>query len=136
MRPEHVEHARLIVAWGNNVTWSNLHLMPIINRARKHGATLVVVDVRRTKIAEQADLHVALRPGTDVVLAWARVGPDDRVGPGGLRHAYHAAHQGVLDLPANEEPARHPAAARSHENGEHRAGRALALLPSDQTRFS
>ena len=38
IRPEQVENARLIVAWGNNVTWSNLHLMPVINRARKAGA--------------------------------------------------------------------------------------------------
>ena len=71
IRPEQVEHARLIVAWGNNVTWSNLHLTPIINRAKRAGAKLVAVDPRRTKIAEQADLHLALRPGTDVVLAWA-----------------------------------------------------------------
>jgi anaerobic selenocysteine-containing dehydrogenase len=71
IRPEQVEHARLIVAWGNNVTWSNLHLMPIINRARRVGAKVVVIDPRRIKIAEQADLHLALRPGTDVVLAWA-----------------------------------------------------------------
>ena len=71
MRPEQAEHAQLIVVWGNNVTWSNLHLVPVINRARKQGAKLVVVDPRRTKIAQQADLHIALRPGTDVVLAWA-----------------------------------------------------------------
>ncbi len=71
MPPEQAVHARLIVAWGNNVTWSNLHLTPIIRRARKAGAKLVVVDPRRTKIAEQADLHLAIRPGTDVVLAWA-----------------------------------------------------------------
>lgn len=71
MRPEHAEHARLVIAWGGNVTWSNLHLMPVINRARKQGAKLVVVDPRRTPIARQADLHIALRPGTDVVLAWA-----------------------------------------------------------------
>ncbi len=71
MRPEQAEHARLIVAWGNNVTWSNLHFMPVINRARKRGAKLVVIDPRRTPIARQADLQIALRPGTDVVLAWA-----------------------------------------------------------------
>ena len=59
------------MAWGNNVTWSNLHITPLINRARRAGGKLVVVDPRRTKIAEQADLHLALRPGTDVVLAWA-----------------------------------------------------------------
>jgi anaerobic selenocysteine-containing dehydrogenase len=71
IRPEQVEQSRLIVAWGNNVTWSNLHLTPLINRARRAGAKVVVVDPRRTKIAEQSDLHLALRPGTDVVLAWA-----------------------------------------------------------------
>src|SRR5439155_124058 len=71
IRPEQVADARLIVVWGNNVTWSNLHLMPWINRARKAGARLVVVDPRRTVIARRADLHLPLRPGTDVVLAWA-----------------------------------------------------------------
>ncbi len=71
IRPEQIAHARLIIVWGNNVTWSNLHLMPLINRARKAGARLVVVDPRRTVIARRADLHIALRPGTDVVLAWA-----------------------------------------------------------------
>src|SRR5213594_4992420 len=71
IRPEQLAHARLIIVWGNNVTWSNLHLMPLINRARKAGAKLVVVDPRRTVIARRADLHIALRPGTDVVLAWA-----------------------------------------------------------------
>src|SRR5712692_9628342 len=80
MRPEQAEHARLIVAWGNNVTWSNLHLMPVINRARKRGAKLVVVDPRRTPVARQADLHVALRPGTDVVLAWALAAELERRG--------------------------------------------------------
>ena len=42
MPPEQALLARLIVAWGNNVTWSNLHLTPIIRRARKAGAKLVV----------------------------------------------------------------------------------------------
>src|SRR3989441_543794 len=71
IRPEQVADARLIVVWGNNVTWSNLHLVPWINRARKAGARLVVVDPRRTVIARRADLHIALRPGPDVLLAWA-----------------------------------------------------------------
>jgi len=90
MRPEQAEHARLIVAWGNNVTWSNLHLMPVINRARKQGAKLVVVDPRRTKIAQQADLHLAVRPGTDVVLAWALAAELER--RGALDHAFIARH--------------------------------------------
>ena len=80
IRPEQAEAAKLIVAWGNNVTWSNLHLVPIINRARRAGGKLVVVDPKRTKIAEQADLHLALRPGTDVVLAWAVTNELERLG--------------------------------------------------------
>ena len=40
----------------------------------------MVVDPKRTKIAEQADLHVALRPGTDVVLAWALAAELERRG--------------------------------------------------------
>jgi anaerobic selenocysteine-containing dehydrogenase len=80
MRPEQAEHAKLIVAWGNNVTWSNLHFMPVINRARKQGAKLVVVDPRRTVVARQADLHIALAPGTDVVLAWAVAAELERLG--------------------------------------------------------
>src|SRR5436309_5299344 len=80
IRPEQAEHAKLIIAWGSNVTWSNLHFVPVINRARRAGAKLVIVDPRRTKIAEQADLHIALRPGTDVVLAWAMAAELERQG--------------------------------------------------------
>ncbi len=78
--PEQVALSKLIIAWGNNVTWSNLHLMPIINQARRAGAKLVVVDPKRVKVAEQADLHIALRPGTDVVLAWALAAELERRG--------------------------------------------------------
>ncbi|HET7343178.1 MAG TPA: molybdopterin-dependent oxidoreductase [Methylomirabilota bacterium] len=80
IRPEQMEHSRLVVAWGNNVTWSNLHITPILNRVRRAGGKVVIVDPRRTKIAEQADLHLALRPGTDVVLAWALAAELERRG--------------------------------------------------------
>jgi len=90
MPPEEVEHARLVVAWGNNVTGSNLHLMAPINRARRSGAKLVVVDPLRTKVAELADLHLAVRPGTDVVLAWALAAELERTG--GVDHAFVERH--------------------------------------------
>ena len=102
MRPEHVAQARLIILWGNNVTVSQLHLVPIINEARKHGAKLVVVDPRRIQIARQADLHLALRPGTDVVLAWALAAELERMG--GLDQAFIAEH--VLGAEAYLERAR------------------------------
>ncbi|MGE0059604.1 MAG: molybdopterin-dependent oxidoreductase, partial [Dehalococcoidia bacterium] len=47
------------------------HLVPVLNEAQKRGATLVVIDPRRTQLAAKADLHLAPRPGTDLPLAMA-----------------------------------------------------------------
>lgn len=64
-------HASLIVVWGFNPHASGIHLVPVLKEARERGAKLVVVDPRRTPLAKTADLHLGLRPGTDVVLALA-----------------------------------------------------------------
>ena len=40
-----------------------------IRRAKKRGAKLIVIDPRRTRPAEMADIHAAPRPGTDLALA-------------------------------------------------------------------
>ncbi|WP_240554861.1 molybdopterin-dependent oxidoreductase [Oceanicoccus sagamiensis] len=72
--------SKLIVIWGNNITACNLHLTTIIRDAQKNGAKLVVVDPKRIRIAEQADLHLQLMPGTDVVLAYAIAAELDRQG--------------------------------------------------------
>jgi anaerobic selenocysteine-containing dehydrogenase len=69
--PEFAEHAKLNIVWGCNATVANLHLVRCIRRAKRAGGKLVVIDPLRTKIAEQADLHLSLLPGTDVLLAWA-----------------------------------------------------------------
>jgi anaerobic selenocysteine-containing dehydrogenase len=90
MRPEHVAAAQLVIVWGNNVTVSQMHLRPFIRAAQKQGARLVVVDPRRVPIARQADLHLAIRPGTDVVLAWALAAELERLG--GLDQAFMAQH--------------------------------------------
>jgi len=68
---QQVSQAKLIIVWGNNATSCNLHLMRQINAAKRNGAKLVVIDPRRVKVAEQSHLHLPVRPGTDVVLAWA-----------------------------------------------------------------
>ena len=81
MPPEQIRHSDLVVVWGNNVTVSNLHLAREIQAARKGaGARLVVVDPKRTRIAEQADLFIQIHPGTDVVLALAMAAELERRG--------------------------------------------------------
>jgi anaerobic selenocysteine-containing dehydrogenase len=70
--PFDIAEAKLIVLWGANPNASNTHLIPLINKAvKRNGATLVVVDPRRTGMAARADLHIAIRPGTDAPLAYA-----------------------------------------------------------------
>ncbi len=111
IRPEQVAHSKLVIAWGNNVTWSNLHQVPVINHAKRRGAKLVVIDPKRTKIAEQSDLHIALKPGTDVVLAWALAAELER--RGGLDRAFIAQHVvGFEDFMAAARPWTVAAAAR------------------------
>jgi anaerobic selenocysteine-containing dehydrogenase len=88
--PEFAEHAKLNVVWGNNATATNLHLVRSIRRAKRAGGRLVVVDPLRTKIAEQADLHLQLLPGTDVLLAWSLAAELERCGA--LDNAFIAAN--------------------------------------------
>jgi anaerobic selenocysteine-containing dehydrogenase len=66
-----LQFSELIVVWGANPNVSNPHLSPVIEARRRAGAKVVVVDPRRTPIAARADLHLAVRPGTDGVLAMA-----------------------------------------------------------------
>jgi anaerobic selenocysteine-containing dehydrogenase len=87
---QQVRLAQLIIVWGNNATSCNLHLMRQINAAKRNGAKLVVVDPRRVKVAEQAHLHLAVLPGTDVVLAWAIAVELERLG--GLDRAFIDEH--------------------------------------------
>jgi len=80
MDPEQAAHADLIVIWGNNVTVSNLHLARVIKAAKKNGAKLVVIDPKRIKIAEQADLFLQIEPGTDVIFGMALAAEFERRG--------------------------------------------------------
>src|SRR5450830_957639 len=64
-------HAKLIILWGVNPSASGIHLIPFIKEAQEAGASLVVIDPRTTSLAKRADLHLAVRPGTDLPVALA-----------------------------------------------------------------
>ncbi len=82
--PQDFAHAGLIIAWGANIHGNSIHLWPFIEEARRKGAKLVVIDPYRTRTAALADEHLAIRPGTDGLLALAmmqvifREGLEDR----------------------------------------------------------
>jgi anaerobic selenocysteine-containing dehydrogenase len=67
--PESVVDSDLIVAWSADLVTTAVHSWAKVEEARRGGATLVVVDPRRSRTAAQADWHVQPRVGTDAALA-------------------------------------------------------------------
>jgi assimilatory nitrate reductase catalytic subunit len=67
---EDLELADLIILVGSNTAWCHPILFRRIEREkqRRSSLKLVVIDPRRTPTAEMADLHLPIRPGTDVTL--------------------------------------------------------------------
>lgn len=110
---EDYQHAKLIVLWGVNPSATGIHLVPIIERAREAGARVIVVDPRRIPMARRADLHLAIRPGTDLPVALAILGALLERGTGAAFLAEHAT--GVDELRARA--ARWPIAEAAREAG-------------------
>ncbi len=66
---EDLDQADLVVLVGSNLAWCHPVLYQRVVAARQaRGTKIVVVDPRRTASCDQADLHLALRPGSDVAL--------------------------------------------------------------------
>ncbi len=63
-------HAKLIILWGVNVLSTGHHHWHFLSEARKrHGTRIICIDPRRTRTAAQCDEHIAIRAGSDAVLA-------------------------------------------------------------------
>jgi assimilatory nitrate reductase catalytic subunit len=58
-----------VILVGSNLAETMPPALRYLTELRANGGTLIVIDPRRTKTAEQADLHLAPRPGTDLALA-------------------------------------------------------------------
>lgn len=67
--PADVLHSRLVLIWGHNPASTGPHFMPLLRKAQKQGAHVIVIDPRRTLTARSADEHVQPRPATDGALA-------------------------------------------------------------------
>lgn len=63
-----IERADVFLVAGSNTTVSHPVTGARIKQAVLSGARLIVVDPRRTELAELADVHLRLRPGTNVPL--------------------------------------------------------------------
>ncbi|KUJ70628.1 nitrite reductase [Streptomyces albus subsp. albus] len=58
-----------VVLVGSNLAETMPPALRYLTELRENGGRLIVVDPRRTRTAEHADLHLAPRPGTDLALA-------------------------------------------------------------------
>src|SRR5215467_8432037 len=67
--PETVTESDLVIAWGADLLTTNVHIWPLVERARARGAQLVVIEPRRSRTAERADWHLRVNVGTDAALA-------------------------------------------------------------------
>ncbi|MEL7026020.1 MAG: molybdopterin-dependent oxidoreductase [Pseudomonadota bacterium] len=66
---EDLDEADLIVLVGSNLAWCHPILHQRVLKARQErGTKLIVVDPRRTASCDAADLHLALKSGSDVAL--------------------------------------------------------------------
>lgn len=88
--PADFVHSRFVLLWGANPSATSIHLEAILRTARAAGTFVAVIDPRRTKSAVNADLHLAPRPGTDVVLALAIA--SHLLDHGGADHDFLARH--------------------------------------------
>ena len=93
---EDLELADLVVLVGSNLAWCHPVLHQRLMAAREaRGTRVVVIDPRRTATAEEADLHLALAPGSDVALFAGLLAHLDRVGA--VDRAWCAAHASGLE---------------------------------------
>jgi assimilatory nitrate reductase catalytic subunit len=63
-----LDAADLFVLVGSNTAWCHPIVYQRIRARCEAGAKLVVIDPRRTETADEADLHLPIRPGSDVAL--------------------------------------------------------------------
>lgn len=66
-------NSNLYVLWGHNPTESDFPLALAIPENRKKGAKIVVIDPKRIPLADDAEMYLKIRPGTDGALALALI---------------------------------------------------------------
>jgi assimilatory nitrate reductase catalytic subunit len=66
---EDIPRTGCVILVGSNLVETMPPALRYLTELKENGGKLIVVDPRRTRTAEQADLHLAPRPGTDLALA-------------------------------------------------------------------
>ncbi len=64
LTPQEIAKSEVVVVWGRNIDVTNSHIMPFIK-----DKILIVIDPIKTKIAQMANLHLQIKPKSDIWVA-------------------------------------------------------------------
>lgn len=64
LTPQMISESEVVVFWGRNPHTTHSHLLPFLS-----GKTIIVIDPLKTQIAQNADLHIQIKPHCDLHLA-------------------------------------------------------------------
>ncbi|RCK49845.1 nitrate reductase [Thalassospira profundimaris] len=111
---EDLEIADLVILTGSNLAWCHPVLNQRLRAAReKHGTKIVVIDPRKTASCDIADLHLPIKPGSDVALFNGLLAWLDQTGNTDLRYIArhvtgyeHAVAEARADCPDIETTAK------------------------------
>ena len=69
MRVQETAHSDLIVIWGANAAATSVHFLHFVQKAKRNGAKVWLIDTYETPTAAVADRVIRLQPGSDAALA-------------------------------------------------------------------
>ena len=118
-----MHNCKAMIFVGSNPAEAHPVAMQHILRAKENGAKMIVCDPRFTRTAAHADLHVQLRPGSDVGLIWGMLwhifenGWEDKeyIQPARLRDGRDP--RGGEEVDPGGDPAGHRSPGRDDEGG-------------------
>jgi len=64
LSPEQIEKSEVVIVWGRNIHTTNSHLLPYLK-----DKTIIVIDPVKTKMAQNADFFLQIKPKGDLYLA-------------------------------------------------------------------
>lgn len=67
--PDDLQNSKTIIVWGRNVARTNMHLFQKLQKAKKSGIRLLVIDPIYNATSKIADQYISIKPGFDGVLA-------------------------------------------------------------------
>ncbi|MGG5462142.1 molybdopterin-dependent oxidoreductase [Clostridium sp. B9] len=68
---EDMLNSKSIFLWGKNPAHTTIHTLNMLNKAKKNGSRIIVIDPIKTQSAKLSDIHISIKPGTDGALALA-----------------------------------------------------------------